>query len=243
MPPRERRAQVRAIGRPRIDSAQSTAPRDDIVNAATKLFSEKGYGQTTMSDIARAAGLQQSSLYYWFRSKEQLLHEALLVNRAPLQFIAEVGAGSGCPSVKLYRLLRFDTMQLALSPIDFNEIQRIAHQQRAEFHQFWTDYDHLKDWVANVIGAAISEGKFIDCDRQQTAELLLNFNEGAQKRTRLHTDHRDRVEEAIRVAEQVATMAVRGLLKRPSEIGQIRAQAARFDDAAVALNLSERPPD
>jgi hypothetical protein len=51
------------------------------------------------------------------------------------------------------------------------------------------------------------------------------------------------VEEAIRVAEQVATMAVRGLLKRPSEIGQIRAQAARFDDAAVALNLSERPPD
>ena len=37
-------------------------------------------------------------------------------------------------------LLRFDTMQLAMSPIDFNEIQRIAHDQRTEFHQFWTDY-------------------------------------------------------------------------------------------------------
>ena len=36
-------------------------------------FPEKA--QTTMSDIARALGLQQSSLYYWFRNKEQLLQE------------------------------------------------------------------------------------------------------------------------------------------------------------------------
>ena len=28
-----------------------------------------------MSDIARVSGLQQSSLYYWFRNKEQLLQE------------------------------------------------------------------------------------------------------------------------------------------------------------------------
>jgi hypothetical protein len=54
----------------------------------------------------------------------------------------------------------------------------------------------LKDWVVDLIGAAISEGKFIDCDREQTAGLLLNFDEGAQKRTRMHTDQGDRVEEA-----------------------------------------------
>ena len=104
----------------------TTSPRAGIIDAATKLFAEKGYAQTTMSDVARSSGLQQSSVYYWFRNKEQLLHETLLVNRAPLKFIADVGAGSGPPAVKLYRLLRFDTMQLALSPIDFNEIQRIA---------------------------------------------------------------------------------------------------------------------
>ncbi len=217
------------------------SPRAGIVNAATRLFSEKkGYAQTTMSDIARAAGLNQSSLYYWFRNKEQLLGgETLLVNRAPLSFIAEVGAGSGPPAVKLYRLLRFDTIQLALSPIDFNEIQRIAHEQRTDFHQFWTDYERLRGWVSDLIGAAIAEGKFIDCDRDETAGLLLNFDEGAQKRTRLHTDEGERVTEAVRVAEQVATIAVRGLLKRPSEIGRISAQAAQFDDAAVALKVSQ----
>lgn len=213
------------------------------MNAATKLFSEKGYAQTTMSDIARASGLQQSSLYYWFRNKEQLLGEALLVNRAPLKFIAEVGAGSGSPAVKLYRLLRFDTMQLAMAPIDFNEIQRIAHEQRSEFHQFWTDYERLRQWVVDLIGAAVSEGKFIDCDREETAGLLLNVDEGAQKRTRLHPDPVDRAEEAIRVGEQVATFAVRGLLKRPSEIGRISAQAAQFDDAAIALQVASQTSD
>jgi AcrR family transcriptional regulator len=243
-----RLANIHSIGRPRnapadgADSARMAQPRAGIVSAATKLFSEKGYAQTTMSDIARASGLQQSSLYYWFRNKEQLLGETLLVNRAPLKFIAEVGAGSGSPAVKLYRLLRFDTMQLAMSPIDFNEIQRIAHDQRTEFHQFWTDYERLKNWVVDLIGAAISEGKFIDCDREETAGLLLNFDEGAQKRTRLHTDHGDRIEEAVRVGEQVAIIAVRGLLKRPSDITRVSAQAGQFDDAAIAIRVSQPPP-
>src|SRR6185437_4844296 len=240
-----RLAKIQAIGRPRNNTATAptTSPRADIVNAATRLFSEKGYAQTTMSDIGRASGLQQSSLYYWFRNKEQLLQETLLINRAPLKFIADVGAGSGSPAVKLYRLLRFDTMQLALSPIDFNEIQRIAHDQRTEFHQFWADYERLKNWVVDLIGAAITEGKFIDCDREETAGLLLNFDEGAQKRTRLHTDQGDRVDEAIRVGEQVAIIAVRGLLKRPSEITRISTQAAQFDDAAIALRVTRPQPD
>jgi AcrR family transcriptional regulator len=221
----------------------TTSPRAGIVDAATKLFAEKGYAQTTMSDVARSSGLQQSSVYYWFRNKEQLLHETLLVNRAPLKFIADVGAGSGPPAVKLYRLLRFDTMQLALSPIDFNEIQRIAHAQRTEFHQFWTDYERLRDWVADLIGAAVTEGKFIDCDEVETAGLLLNFDEGAQKRTRLHTDQGDRVDEAIRVGEQVAIISVRGLLRRPSEITRISTQAAQFDDVAVALRVNQQSDD
>jgi AcrR family transcriptional regulator len=233
----EQRARVRSIGRPRSGAAATEAitPRAGIVNAATKLFSEQGYAQTTMSDIARAAGLQQSSLYYWFRNKEQLLQETLLVNRAPLKFIAEVGAGSGSPAVKLYRLLRFDTVQLAMAPIDFNEIQRTANEQRIEFHQFWTDYERLHQWVSDLITAAVAEGKFIDCPAMETAGLLLNFNEGAQKRIRLHSDLGDRTQEALRVGEQVATLAVRSLLKRPSEIAKIAALAATFDDAAIAL--------
>jgi AcrR family transcriptional regulator len=232
----------RPVGRPRLDAAapaqSDRSPRDEIVAAATKLFAERGYAQTTMSDIARAVGLQQSSLYYWFRRKELILQEALVVNRAPLDFIGRVGAGSGSPALKLYRLLRYDTRQLALSPIDFNEIERIAENQQDEFVEFWRDYTRLHEWVASLVRAAIDEGLFITCDPAETATGLLCFNEGVQKRYRYQARHEPGtgnpfVHEPLsaeRWAELVAVTAVRSLLRRPADIGRIQRQASAFDD-------------
>ena len=73
------------IGRPRANGAAAHArsPRDDIVAVATQLFAEQGFDQTTMSEIARAAGLQQSSLYYWFKRKELIVQAVFAVNRTP----------------------------------------------------------------------------------------------------------------------------------------------------------------
>ena len=45
------------------------------------------------------------------------------------------------------------------------------------------------------------------------------------------------------IIHQVAIIAVRGLLKRPSEITRISAQAAQFDDAAIALRVSRPQPE
>ena len=75
-----------------------------------------------LGEIARAAGLQQSSLYYWFKRKELILQAVFAVNRNPLEFIERVGAGSGSPALKLYRLIRFDTVQLCESPCDVLEV-------------------------------------------------------------------------------------------------------------------------
>ena len=55
---------------------------------AVRLFGELGIGGTSMARIATEAGLRQSSLYYYFHSKEEML--AALVARAnvvPLELI------------------------------------------------------------------------------------------------------------------------------------------------------------
>ncbi len=44
--------------------------RAELVLAARKAFTSHGYAQTTMDDIARAAGKAKSTLYYYFESKE-----------------------------------------------------------------------------------------------------------------------------------------------------------------------------
>ena len=43
-----------------------------IHTAARKLFIEKGYLNTNMSDIAVAAGIKRPTLHYYFRTKERL---------------------------------------------------------------------------------------------------------------------------------------------------------------------------
>ena len=44
-----------------------------LLDAAARLFATKGYRETTMRDIAAAAGMQAGSVYYHFKSKEDLL--------------------------------------------------------------------------------------------------------------------------------------------------------------------------
>ncbi len=41
---------------------------------AARLFKEKGYRATTLEDIAAAVGMLKGSLYYYIRSKEELLY-------------------------------------------------------------------------------------------------------------------------------------------------------------------------
>lgn len=46
--------------------------KNSIIQAARTVFSKYGFKKTTMDDIARAAGKGKSSLYYYFKSKEEV---------------------------------------------------------------------------------------------------------------------------------------------------------------------------
>jgi TetR/AcrR family fatty acid metabolism transcriptional regulator len=47
--------------------------RSRIIKAATKLFAENGYQQTTIAEIAKMVGLAEGSIYEHFRGKEEIL--------------------------------------------------------------------------------------------------------------------------------------------------------------------------
>lgn len=46
---------------------------DNLLATAARVFAEKGYFRTSMRDLARATGMSLSGLYYYMRSKEELL--------------------------------------------------------------------------------------------------------------------------------------------------------------------------
>jgi AcrR family transcriptional regulator len=46
--------------------------RQQIIVAAKRVFSEKGFSKTTMEDIAREAELSPGTLYLYFKNKDEL---------------------------------------------------------------------------------------------------------------------------------------------------------------------------
>ncbi|MGO9392558.1 TetR/AcrR family transcriptional regulator [Rhodoblastus sp.] len=52
--------------------------REAIVEAATRLFLEHGFGSVSMDELAGAAGLARRTLYNQFTSKEEIFREMLL---------------------------------------------------------------------------------------------------------------------------------------------------------------------
>lgn len=65
-----------------MEQEQKTQTQDAILLAALKLFAEKGYFNTSLNDIANAAGLNSTTaLYQYFSNKHQIaatLHASIL---------------------------------------------------------------------------------------------------------------------------------------------------------------------
>ena len=65
------------VGQPRSGGSKAQATRAMLIELATELFSEQGYGQTSIRDIARRAGLTTGAVYGQFQIKADLLVEAI----------------------------------------------------------------------------------------------------------------------------------------------------------------------
>src|SRR5689334_12995402 len=83
---------------PSLKERKSKAVRESIWNAAMDLFSAKGYDETTVEDIARAAGISLRSFFRYFNSKGDLMSYALLVYGNELA--AAIGACASGTSVR-----------------------------------------------------------------------------------------------------------------------------------------------
>ena len=62
---------------PRLTDATKAARRAQIIEAAVSCFLEKGYTNTSMSDIIKTSGLSSGSIYSHFTGKEDILNTAI----------------------------------------------------------------------------------------------------------------------------------------------------------------------
>jgi AcrR family transcriptional regulator len=102
--------------------------RKAICAAATKLFAQKGYENTTTRDIASAAKISSAALYYYFDSKEDLLYQILdetITNG--LKLLSRIGEREKTLPEKLSSILRMHTR----TAVDYNKMKLLVHDQKS----------------------------------------------------------------------------------------------------------------
>lgn len=55
-----------------MGATENTSMEQRIIQAAKQVFIEKGYAETSMSDIAARVGINRPGLHYYFRTKERM---------------------------------------------------------------------------------------------------------------------------------------------------------------------------
>lgn len=86
------------------DKGQRT--RRQILDAAERVFAERGYAAARLEDVAAAVGIRRASIVYYFKDKQEL-YEAMEVRiyDALVAATEERLAGAGAPRDRLVRLI------------------------------------------------------------------------------------------------------------------------------------------
>lgn len=185
--------------------------RPDIVAAATRVFSERGYHGASMAEVADAAGMRKASLYHHVRGKEDLLfaiHDQLIAELTSETEAALEAAGT--PSEQVAAALRVTMGFVARNrdavTVFLQERQAVTGERWAALVARRDAYEHT---VSAVIAEGVRTGAFVALPPDIAARGVLAMANWGY--TWFDPDGRLAPDE---VAEVFAAIALRGLERR-----------------------------
>ena len=96
--------------------------RGEMLDVAARFFSRHGYDGTSIRDIAKEVGVQPSSLYYFFRSKEDLFAAVYEQGVEEIMSVVEAATSkAGTPWAKL-EMAATGHLEALLSSDDYNTL-------------------------------------------------------------------------------------------------------------------------
>ncbi|MGO4612953.1 TetR/AcrR family transcriptional regulator [Nocardia sp. 2YAB30] len=89
-----------------VGAAPQAGKRERLAAAAARVFHEQGVEKTTIADIARSAEVPVGNVYYYFKTKDQLVQAALGAHTRNLRDLITVLEQHDTPQDRLKALVR-----------------------------------------------------------------------------------------------------------------------------------------
>jgi AcrR family transcriptional regulator len=141
---------------------------------AARIFNEKGYHATSLDEVADEIGVTKTALYYYFRNKEQLLYECLMLTfdcgQNARQEVEQMDGTAFEKLRHLYRRFMENLMEERGAYTTLSNIRALPDDQQAELLE---RREQLDRYSQMLIEQAISEGALREVDVRITSNFFL----------------------------------------------------------------------
>jgi len=175
-----------------VSESPNPTTAERLVFAAMRLFSEKGYGSTSVADILREAGANSGSLYHAFPTKQDLLVAVLALYRDGIgpMLLEPAWEGVDDPIERVFALLaRYRAMlegSECLYGCPIGSLALELHEPDPPVREMLSlNFD---GWVAAIQGCfdAAADRLPRSTDTRALAQFVLTVMEGGVMQSRTH---------------------------------------------------------
>jgi AcrR family transcriptional regulator len=173
--------------------------RKEIFHASVHLFLNKGFNETSMREIAEAAGIGKSTLYDYFPSKDDILLSFVEDELQTLTEEVKKIGGQNVGALEKLREMMFAYMKYLATNEDFymklsTEVQRLAQNSLERIQR---KRHALQDMVRGTIEEGIREGCFRSVDSLLATRVIFTALTPAVYTTRPSGSRQQMMEEAF----------------------------------------------
>jgi AcrR family transcriptional regulator len=160
----------------------TTERREQILDAAEKVFNRLGFNKARMDDIVVESGLSKGALYWYYKSKDAII--LALLDRV---FVGEMAQfeklvdAEGTASERLDQLTRVVVQDMArfkhLMPLIYEFVALAARRKsvRTKLSGYYQRYHRL---LSQILQQGLDSGEFVDLDPDETALAFIGLGEG-----------------------------------------------------------------
>ncbi|MDO4711317.1 MAG: TetR/AcrR family transcriptional regulator [Peptostreptococcaceae bacterium] len=143
--------------------------KQEIYKAATQVFFDKGYASTTLGDIAKASKIGRSTIYQYFKNKEEIFHEVCISFFSELVSSLDEILTSDLPATeKLKKMLGVFVFENGADTKRFFQLAKVLLFLKANSSIFESKfkffYLSVQDMFYQVVEKGIRSGDIKPCD-------------------------------------------------------------------------------
>ena len=167
---------------------KSDRTRQRIVEAANRLFYHKGYNQTSFSDVVEAAGVPRGNIYYYFKTKDEILEAAIRYRVERISQMLDAWTGTyRTPIERLHRFIAILTnsadaiMRYGCPMGTLNtELGKDQDQLQVQAENLFVLFEH---WLADQFAELGYAGR-----ARELALRLMAYGQGINVMAHVHSD-------------------------------------------------------